>query len=190
MKRLYSFLPYLNWLQLQNSTYFKKKIQMTIEESNNTVYLYISKQRTVEILVLFFIQRYLLSTNCPIRPSQIVPLCSQVLDMSEISHRGPQRTATSGGWTCSGRPFPVPGCAPCACARRACRAAWTVCRNPRRRRGRPAGFPREWSLTGIFKFSVPDPGSGAFLTSKSGIGFSRIPNPYFWELGDNSLGKK
>ncbi len=31
----------------------------------------------------------------------------------------------------------------------------------------------------------PDPGSGAFLTPGSGI-----PNPYFWELSDNFLGKK
>ncbi len=30
----------------------------------------------------------------------------------------------------------------------------------------------------------PDPGSG------SGIGFSRIPNPYFWELSEKFLGKK
>ncbi len=43
----------------------------------------------------------------------------------------------------------------------------------------------------------PDPGSGAFLTPGSRIGFfpdpdlgSRIPNPYFWELSDNFLGKK
>ncbi len=42
----------------------------------------------------------------------------------------------------------------------------------------------------------PDPGSGAFLTPGSGIGFfwipdlgSWIPNPYFWELSDNFLGK-
>ncbi len=40
-------------------------------------------------------------------------------------------------------------------------------------------------------------GSGAFLTPGSVIGFfripdlgSRIPNPYFWELRDNFLGKK
>ncbi len=47
------------------------------------------------------------------------------------------------------------------------------------------------------KYSVADqePGSGAFLTPGSGIGFfripdlgSRIPNPYFWELSDNFLG--
>ncbi len=33
----------------------------------------------------------------------------------------------------------------------------------------------------IIRCSVadPDPGSGAFLTPGSGIGFSRIPNPYF-----------
>ncbi len=43
----------------------------------------------------------------------------------------------------------------------------------------------------------PDPGSGAFLTPESGIPKrffpdpgSRIPNPYFWELIDNFLGKK
>jgi hypothetical protein len=43
----------------------------------------------------------------------------------------------------------------------------------------------------------PDPGSGAFLTPGSGIRNrffpdpgSRIPNPYFWELRDNFLGKK
>ncbi len=56
----------------------------------------------------------------------------------------------------------------------------------------------------VFLFSStsvadPDPGSGAFLTPGSGIriGFfrisdpgSRIPNPYFWELRDNFLGKK
>jgi hypothetical protein len=36
----------------------------------------------------------------------------------------------------------------------------------------------------------PDPGSDAFLTSGSGIGFFRIPNPYFWELSDNFLGEK
>jgi hypothetical protein len=43
----------------------------------------------------------------------------------------------------------------------------------------------------------PDPGSGAFLTSGSGIRNrffpylgSRIPNPYLRELSDNFLGKK
>ncbi len=43
----------------------------------------------------------------------------------------------------------------------------------------------------------PDPGSGAFLTRGSGIrnpeqvfSESRIPNPFFWELSDNFLGKK
>ncbi len=41
----------------------------------------------------------------------------------------------------------------------------------------------------------PDPRSVAFLTPGSGIGFfpdpgSWIPNPYFWELSDNFLGKK
>ncbi len=36
-KKIYSFLLYLNWLQLQNSTYFKKKIQMTIQESDITI---------------------------------------------------------------------------------------------------------------------------------------------------------
>ncbi len=36
-----------------------------------------------------------------------------------------------------------------------------------------------------FVASVADPGSGAFLTHGS-----RIPNPYFWELSDNFLGKK
>jgi hypothetical protein len=43
----------------------------------------------------------------------------------------------------------------------------------------------------------PDPESGAFLTSGSGIRNrfipdpgSRIPNSYFWELSDNFLGKK
>ncbi len=43
----------------------------------------------------------------------------------------------------------------------------------------------------------PDPGYGTFLTPGSGIlnRFfpdleSRIPNPYFWELSDNFLGKK
>jgi hypothetical protein len=37
----------------------------------------------------------------------------------------------------------------------------------------------------------PDPVSGAFLTSGSGIlSGSRIPNPYFRELGDNFLDKK
>ncbi len=45
--------------------------------------------------------------------------------------------------------------------------------------------------------SVSDSGSGAFLTPGSGIRNrffpdpgSRIPNPYFWELSDNFLGKK
>ncbi len=45
--------------------------------------------------------------------------------------------------------------------------------------------------------SVADLGSGAFLTPGSGIRNrffpdpgSRIPNPYFWELIDNLLGKK
>jgi hypothetical protein len=44
--------------------------------------------------------------------------------------------------------------------------------------------------------SVADPGSGAFLTPGSGIRNrffpdlgSRIPDPYFWELSDNLLGK-
>ncbi len=43
----------------------------------------------------------------------------------------------------------------------------------------------------------PDPGSGAFLTPRSGIRNrffpdpgSRIPNPYFWEFIDNFWGKK
>ncbi len=43
----------------------------------------------------------------------------------------------------------------------------------------------------------PDPGSGTFLTPGSGIRNmffpnpgSRIPNPYFWELSENFLGKK
>ncbi len=43
----------------------------------------------------------------------------------------------------------------------------------------------------------PDPGSGAFMTSGSGIRNrffpdpgSRIPNPHFWKLSDNFLGKK
>ncbi len=46
-------------------------------------------------------------------------------------------------------------------------------------------------------FADPDPGSGAFLTPGSGIRNrffpslgSRIPSPYFWELGYNYLGKK
>ncbi len=179
MKRLYSFLPYLNCMQLQNSTYLKKKIQMNTGIEESDIILVHQETRCSWNICVVFIQQYLQSTKCPIRPSQIVPLCSQVLDRSEISDRGPQRTATSGGWTCSGRPFPVPGCAPCACARRECRAAWTVCRNPRRRRGHPSGFPREWSLTGIFKFSVPDPGSSAFLPLDPGSekGFSRIPDP-------------
>ncbi len=45
--------------------------------------------------------------------------------------------------------------------------------------------------------SVADPGSGAFLTPGSGMGFfripdlgSRIPNPYFLKLNDNFLDKK
>ncbi len=51
----------------------------------------------------------------------------------------------------------------------------------------------------LFSSSVadPDPGSSAFLTPGSGIGFFRIPglgsrilNPYFWELSDNFLSKK
>ncbi len=51
-----------------------------------------------------------------------------------------------------------------------------------------------------FKLNIsvadPDPGSGAFLTPGSGIRNrffpdpgSRIPDPYFWELSDNFLGK-
>jgi hypothetical protein len=40
----------------------------------------------------------------------------------------------------------------------------------------------------------PDPGSGAFLTPGSGIGFSGSwipdPNPYFRELTENFLGQK
>jgi hypothetical protein len=43
----------------------------------------------------------------------------------------------------------------------------------------------------------PDPGSGAFLTPGSGMGFfripdlgSRIPRPYFEEFFDNFFGKK
>jgi len=37
-----------------------------------------------------------------------------------------------------------------------------------------------------------DPGSGAFFTPGSGIGFFLIPDPnsYFWELGDGFLGEK
>jgi hypothetical protein len=56
---------------------------------------------------------------------------------------------------------------------------------------------------GIFK-ADPDPGSGAILTPGPGIRDpeqvfsgsripdlgSRMPNPYFWDLGDNFLGKK
>ncbi len=36
-------------------------------------------------------------------------------------------------------------------------------------------------------FSVADPGSGAFWPLDP---WSRIPNPYFWELSDNFFGKK
>jgi hypothetical protein len=37
----------------------------------------------------------------------------------------------------------------------------------------------------------PDPGSSAFLTPGSGMGFFRIPDPkYFLELRDNFLGKR
>jgi hypothetical protein len=52
-------------------------------------------------------------------------------------------------------------------------------------------------FTAVLRIRIRDPGSGAFLTPGSGIGFfripdlgSRIPNPYFWELIDNFLGKK
>jgi hypothetical protein len=34
----------------------------------------------------------------------------------------------------------------------------------------------------LFSAADPDPGSGAFLTPGSGIGFSRIPNSYFESL--------
>ncbi len=37
----------------------------------------------------------------------------------------------------------------------------------------------------ILSSNVADPGSGAFLTPRSGI-----PSPYFWELSDKFLGKK
>ncbi len=58
-----------------------------------------------------------------------------------------------------------------------------------------------WVALKIYKLfssvADPDQGSGAFLTPRSGIRNrffpdpgSRIPNPYFWELRDNFLGKK
>jgi hypothetical protein len=49
----------------------------------------------------------------------------------------------------------------------------------------------------VLRIRIWDLGSGAFLTPGSGIqnlekifSGSRIPNPYFWELSDNFLGKK
>ncbi len=74
---------------------------------------------------------------------------------------------------------------------------------------RPKGSSSWWEVIVFSSVADPDPGSGAFLTwirdpvpfwpldPGSGIGFfripdlgSRIPNPYFWELCDNFLGKK
>ncbi len=57
---------------------------------------------------------------------------------------------------------------------------------------RPVAWKRVKHISSV---PDPDPGSGAFLTSGSGIrnrffSGSRIPNPYFWELRDNFLGKK
>jgi hypothetical protein len=41
------------------------------------------------------------------------------------------------------------------------------------------GWNQQSSNVQQYFISVADPGSGAFLTPGSGIGFSRIPNPYF-----------
>ncbi len=53
------------------------------------------------------------------------------------------------------------------------------------------------NYTAVLRIRIRDLGSGAFLTPGSGIRNrffpdpgSRIPNPYFWELGDNCVGKK
>jgi hypothetical protein len=66
-----------------------------------------------------------------------------------------------------------------------------------RRRSQGLTGPTQRGEHQVLGSADPDPGSGAFLTPGSGIGFFRIPdlgswipNPYFWELSDNVWGKK